>query len=121
MENPKHFRVEANHVFNEVEVFPTIPTGTFDVTLEDLLPKDAVLDASTSDKYVTISLEIFYDRVLRLVTMLDFNRSRGSSPFDPNQKEVPTPPDSSEDSETDEEEPQPDDSESEDPTFEVIR
>ena len=120
-ENPKHFRVDENHVFHEVEVFPTIPTGTFDVTLEDVLPKDAILDATMTDKHVTISLEMFYDTVLQLTAMLEYNRLGGSSPFDPKQKEIPTLPDSTEDSEPEDEEPQPDDSESEDPSFEVMR
>ncbi|KAL8910109.1 MAG: hypothetical protein Q9171_004570 [Xanthocarpia ochracea] len=119
--NPEHFCVEANHIFHEVEVFPTIPTGIFDMTLEDVLPKNAILDASTSDKHVTISLEIFYDTILQLTAMLEYDRLRGSSPFNPNQKEVPTMPDSTEASEPEDEESQPDNSESEDPTFEVMR
>ena len=101
LENDGRFRVVPNCVLDRIEVYPRQPTETFDIFLKDVLPKYTNPASNHSEHYVTIPLIIFHVKALQAYSVLkNAPPNEGSSPFNGDQEEVPSPESSADEMET---------------------
>ncbi|KAL9099656.1 MAG: hypothetical protein Q9163_004869 [Psora crenata] len=116
-EQPDAFQMRGQTILDKVEVFPRMPTQSFDIALSDTLPAAVTPDPAHSSQKAIIPLSLFYYRAQMAVAHFGASSSEASSTFDSDQQRIPTPPSSRSNLEDYYPESEPDDSEDQDPSY----
>ncbi|KAL9006057.1 MAG: hypothetical protein Q9188_001184 [Gyalolechia gomerana] len=85
------------YIHQMVEIYPRQPQESFDIFLDDVLPKQLERDSVSQAEYATVSLNIFHEAARDVADTAEARAttSGDSSPADPNQRDAPSTPSSS--------------------------
>ncbi|KAL9593368.1 MAG: hypothetical protein Q9219_007584 [cf. Caloplaca sp. 3 TL-2023] len=94
--DPANFRVELQYAKSGIEVYPVQSQETFQIGLDQVMPRDYIRSTATASQSVTIKLSHFHRAAMSAVKHFQdvkqqLDEQGGSSPVNPHQEMVPRP------------------------------